>query len=102
MTEARFRCSFIRDDSSVVPDTLMDLFLNLILQSIAAQNAHYREHCSSHWMYRPIPNYGPYGYRRTELSFVRNYHQYSHHLTTKIESQIVVVLWCSLSMELTN
>jgi len=69
-------------------------------QHIAAQSAH--QHLDIiFWTLQPIHKLpsGSYSYRHTELSFFSKFHQFSHHLTTKIRPQTALILWWILSME---
>jgi len=53
VTDAHFICSFISADSSVVPDMLIDLLLNL-LHSIIVQNVHQGHLSALLWIFLPI------------------------------------------------
>jgi hypothetical protein len=89
--QAHFKCSSTNDYSSTVPDTLTDL-----LPSPPIITAPPPPTIFSH--IRKLPS-GSYNHRHTELSLLPKFHQFSHSLITKIGSQIVVALWCILSME---
>jgi len=100
MIHSHIKCSLICVGSSVVPDTLMNVLLNLnTLHSMTAQNARHQHSSALLLIFPPICKLssGSYSYRHIELSLFCKFRQFSHFMTTNIESQ--VVLWCILSME---
>jgi hypothetical protein len=74
MTNAHLKCSFTNANSSAVPNTLIDLFLQF--NTVTVDD---RQNCTSWRPFRPLLSANHMSsYRHAELPIFRTFHKFSH------------------------